>query len=562
MYRGKPKQSKVFHATAGKPLKKDSTDIFISTAAQSTEAATDTSFVISFDSKTLLDGTNGKVVEAGILVMKTSETPPTDPENVTDWDTWKNWYKWKNSGYKGSYRPTPQHYLLQARRRRSASPGESLTSYLVGVDENCDSEKDQFCNGPLEPDTAYMVVAVSCTTAGCTSTDPFGNFKTKPTSIVGAVVGGIVAAVVAIGVVVGVVVLRRRRRRKSEESDDDDEESQHEVEESVDKTVPRKITDFHEIVKDLYKDSKLLFTSEWKQLAAATVKHPAEHAVLVGNRSKNRYVNIMGYDHSRVKLLPLDEDECSDYINANYIPGYTSPREYIASQGPLSQTTVDFWRMIWEQKVPIIVMLTGLEENGVRKLDMYWPEEMNAPRQYGDLVVELINMSPLSKYTIMIFKLSLGNETRKVKHFFLPGWHDYNANLNEGDVIDFARYVRAELKPTDEGPMLVHCSAGVGRTGTYLCVDYFIQVIDNCDIEDEVDIFSYVLKMRNNRPFMVQSEKQYVFIYDAVKEMIDRKKKMLMGEQEENIYQNQGFVPEEADVENIYMNVQTGAAKM
>ncbi|XP_046566207.1 phosphatidylinositol phosphatase PTPRQ-like [Haliotis rubra] len=180
MYRGKPKQSNVFHATAGKPLKKDSTEIFISRAAQNTGAATDTSIVISFDSKTLLDGTNGKVVEAGILVMKKSETPPTDPEHVTDWDTWKNWYLWKNSGYKGSYRPTPQHYLMAARIRRSASPGESLTSYSVGVDENCDSEKDQFCNGPLEPDTAYMVVAVSCTSAGCTSTEPFGNFKTKP----------------------------------------------------------------------------------------------------------------------------------------------------------------------------------------------------------------------------------------------------------------------------------------------------------------------------------------------------------------------------------------------
>ncbi|XP_071114657.1 receptor-type tyrosine-protein phosphatase eta-like [Haliotis cracherodii] len=564
MYKGKTKQSNVFPARAGKPLTKTSSEIFISTAAQSKDVATDTSFTVSFDSTTLLDDTNGKIIEAGILVMKKNEKTSKRPENMTDWDTWKNWYKWKNCGYKGSYRPTPEHYLIHVRKRRSASTGESLMSYSVGVDVKCDSEQDQFCNGPLEPETMYQVVAVSCTRAGCTSTDPFGNFKTEPTPIVGAVVGGIVAAVVVIGVVVGVVLLRRRRRRKSHDGNEDNEsEDDHEAEDNVDnKTMPKKIADFNEIVKDLYKDSKLLFTREWQQLAAATVKQPSENAVLVGNRSKNRYVNILAYDHSRVKLLPLDEDECSDYINANYIPGYTSPREYIASQGPLSQTTVDFWRMIWEQKVPLMVMLTGLMEGGVRKLDMYWPEEMNAPKQYGDLVVELINMSALSKFTIMIFNMTLGNDTRTVKHFFLPGWHDYNANLDEGDVIDFARYVRAELKPTDEGPMLVHCSAGVGRTGTYLSVDYFIQVIDNCDIDGEVDIFSYVLKMRNNRPFMVQSEKQYVFIHDAVKEMIARKKKLLFGEQEENIYQNQGFVPDEADGENLYMNVVSGAQRM
>ncbi|XP_067673887.1 phosphatidylinositol phosphatase PTPRQ-like [Haliotis asinina] len=179
MYRGKPKQSDVFYVTAGKPLKKDAAEIFKSMAAQSSDAATDTSFAISFDSKTLLDGTNGNIIEAGILVMKKTETPQADPQNVTDLDAWKNWYKWKNSGYKSSYRPTPEHYLLQARRRRSASPGERLTSYSVGADENCEGKIDQFCNGPLEPDTTYMVVAVSCTSAGCTSTEPFGNFKTK-----------------------------------------------------------------------------------------------------------------------------------------------------------------------------------------------------------------------------------------------------------------------------------------------------------------------------------------------------------------------------------------------
>ncbi|XP_048240493.1 phosphatidylinositol phosphatase PTPRQ-like isoform X3 [Haliotis rufescens] len=179
MYKGKTNQSNVFPARAGKPLTKTSSEIFISTAAQSKDVATDTSFTVSFDSTTLLDDTNGKMIEAGILVMKKNEKTSKRPENMTDWDTWKNWYKWKNSGYKGSYRPTPEHYLIHVRKRRSAPTGESLMSYSVGVDVKCDSEQDQFCNGPLEPETIYKVVAVSCTSAGCTSTDPFGNFKTE-----------------------------------------------------------------------------------------------------------------------------------------------------------------------------------------------------------------------------------------------------------------------------------------------------------------------------------------------------------------------------------------------
>ncbi|XP_071114656.1 phosphatidylinositol phosphatase PTPRQ-like [Haliotis cracherodii] len=179
MYTGKTKQSNVFPARAGKPLTKTSKEIFISTAAQSKDVATDTSFTVSFDSTALLDGTNGKIIEAGILVMKKNEKTSKRPENMTDWDTWRNWYKWKSSGYKGSYRPTPEHYLIHARKRRSASTEKDFISYSVGVDANCDSEKDQYCNGPLEQHAIYKVVAVACTIAGCTSTEPFGNFRTE-----------------------------------------------------------------------------------------------------------------------------------------------------------------------------------------------------------------------------------------------------------------------------------------------------------------------------------------------------------------------------------------------
>ncbi|XP_048239644.1 phosphatidylinositol phosphatase PTPRQ-like isoform X2 [Haliotis rufescens] len=179
MYAGRPGVSYVFYAVAGKPPPKTTTDIFINTAAQD-KHSTDTFFTVSFNKSTLLDSTNGNIIEAGFIVMQKSETS-SGPGNVTSWNTWMNWYRWKKAGYKGSYRPTPEHYLIQGRRRRGASTenDDALTSFLVGSDGSCDNKQDQFCNGPLEPETVYKVMAVACTNAGCTSTKPFGHFRTS-----------------------------------------------------------------------------------------------------------------------------------------------------------------------------------------------------------------------------------------------------------------------------------------------------------------------------------------------------------------------------------------------
>ncbi|XP_006820787.1 receptor-type tyrosine-protein phosphatase O-like, partial [Saccoglossus kowalevskii] len=128
------------------------------------------------------------------------------------------------------------------------------------------------------------------------------------------------------------------------------------------------------------------------------------------NRLKNRYTNILPYDHTRVKLIEMNEDDEEDigssYINANYISGYTSPREYIATQGPLPTTKDDFWRMVWEQNTQTIVMITRCVEKGKVRCDHYWPFDSD-PTEYGDITVTMASESVLPEWTVRDFTLEL-----------------------------------------------------------------------------------------------------------------------------------------------------------
>eukprot|EP00105_Crassostrea_gigas_P037655 XP_019921803.1 PREDICTED: receptor-type tyrosine-protein phosphatase O [Crassostrea gigas] len=282
-----------------------------------------------------------------------------------------------------------------------------------------------------------------------------------------------------------------------------------------------KIADFANYVQKLHADSNLLFSSEYKLLKETCPTHTTKAAEVQVNRIKNRYTNILSYDHSRVKLLPTEDDEGSDYINANYMPGYSSPREYIATQGPLPFTRDDFWRMVWEQNVSIIVMLTQLVERGRRKCDIYWPEAAREPVYYGDLVVELESESTLPDYVLRVMSIKLGDTRKTVKQFAYLAWPDMGIPETSEAMLKFAKEVRSHLPPpaTSKGPIVVHCSAGVGRTGTFIAVDYLMQHVRTSDV---IDIYSYVMKMRNNRPNMVQTEDQYVFIHDCIKDYVNK----------------------------------------
>lgn len=238
-----------------------------------------------------------------------------------------------------------------------------------------------------------------------------------------------------------------------------------------------------------------------------------ETSTLDFNRAKNRYANVIAYDHSRV-VLSSD----NDYINANYCDGYRKRNAYIATQGPLPSTYGDFWRMVWEQRSSTIVMMTKLEERSRLKCDQYWPSK--GVDIYDCMQIALVDLTELATYSVRTFiisNLNYPNEPkREIKHFQYTAWPDHGVPDHATPFLMFLRRVRF-TNPPDAGPLIVHCSAGVGRTGCFIVID---TQLERLKCEQTIDIYAHVTCLRAQRNFMVQTEDQYVFCYDAVLEAV------------------------------------------
>uniref|UniRef100_A0A8C1NW81 Protein tyrosine phosphatase receptor type O n=1 Tax=Cyprinus carpio TaxID=7962 RepID=A0A8C1NW81_CYPCA len=286
-------------------------------------------------------------------------------------------------------------------------------------------------------------------------------------------------------------------------------------------TSPVQLSDFEAYIKDMSRDSAYKFSLQFEELKSVGLDLSHEAADLPVNRPKNRYTNILPYDFSRVKLISLHNDEGSDYINANFIPGYNSPHEFIATQGPLPETRNDFWNMVLQQKSHIIVMLTQCNERRRVKCDHYWPftEE---PVAYGDITVEMLSETDSPEWTVRNFRLGYADETQDILHFNYTSWPDHGVptvNAIES-ILQFVQIVRQQVSRT-KGPIVVHCSAGVGRTGTFIALDRLMQHIQE---HEYVDVLGLVSDMRSHRLSMVQTEEQYVFIHQCVLLMWKKKK--------------------------------------
>ncbi|XP_056883721.1 receptor-type tyrosine-protein phosphatase S isoform X46 [Takifugu flavidus] len=279
---------------------------------------------------------------------------------------------------------------------------------------------------------------------------------------------------------------------------------------------PIPVTELADHLERLKANDNLKFSQEYESIDPGQ-QFTWEHSNLEVNKPKNRYANVIAYDHSRVLLSAIDGIPGSDYVNANYIDGYRKQNAYIATQGALPETFGEFWRMIWEQRSANIVMMTKLEERSRVKCDQYWPTR--GTDTYGLIQVTLLDTVELATYCVRTFALfkNGSSEKREVRQFQFTAWPDHGVPEHPTLFLAFLRRVKA-CNPPDAGPMVVHCSAGVGRTGCFIVIDAMLERIKH---EKTVDIYGHVTLMRAQRNYMVQTEDQYVFIHDALLEAVN-----------------------------------------
>ncbi|XP_027883759.1 receptor-type tyrosine-protein phosphatase C isoform X2 [Xiphophorus couchianus] len=276
-----------------------------------------------------------------------------------------------------------------------------------------------------------------------------------------------------------------------------------------------------ELLLETYKrklaDEARLFLGEFQSIPRIFSRYVVKEAKKGCNAPKNRYVDILPYDYNRVQLATGNGEAGCDYINASFIDGYKEPKKYIAAQGPKDETVSDFWRMVWEQQSSIIVMVTRCEEGNRIKCAQYWPSLDRETELYEEFIVKLTSEEHCPDYTIRHLSLSNKREKnleREVTHIQFMSWPDHGVPGEPHLLLKLRRRVNA-FKNVFSGPIVVHCSAGVGRTGTYIGID---AMMEGLEAEGRMDIYGYVVQLRRQRCLMVQVEAQYILIHQALLE--------------------------------------------
>ncbi|XP_064626628.1 receptor-type tyrosine-protein phosphatase F-like isoform X2 [Lineus longissimus] len=268
-------------------------------------------------------------------------------------------------------------------------------------------------------------------------------------------------------------------------------------------------------VRQMRQEGGALFTEEYQLICSGQGSHPTE--VARANMNKNRYQNVLSYDHSRV-ILQMDDPVESDYINANFIKDHEGKVAYIATQGPKATTASDFWLMVWQQEVVEIVMLAKVVEEGRAKCHKYWPDVSETDSFDFDLTVTCLDEIEMQGFTIRRLQVQRGDVVREIQQFHYMAWPDHGVPTETHSLLAMMKHVgQIEV----DAPMLVHCSAGVGRTGTFFAIR---EILMQGQAEGAVDIMKFVLQMRQSRPSMVQTKDQYIYIYTTIGDYLQHRK--------------------------------------
>ncbi|NXE25510.1 PTPRV phosphatase, partial [Ardeotis kori] len=478
--------------------------------------------IISSD---LFSEENGQIEYYGVIATTNDSLLRPTQEIMSS--TWYDHYYGTEDSYLAVLIPNPFH----------PSPGSSPETLRVPVGTEECGQSRATCNGKLKANeqyrfsiaafTKYDLVAPAVTFTTFSAVGSGADTTPLSMPIIAGIIVGFLLTLAAIFALVYWKQLRAKRPPIAKATFPLDFISYR----NLHRPIP--IQNFKQYYEMKTASANHAFFQEFEELKEVGKEQSKVEAELPVNVSKNRYPHVLPYDHSRVKLSQLGEDPHSDYINANFMPGYTSQQEFIATQGPLKKTIEDFWRLVWEQNVCNIIMLTVCMENGRVLCDHYWPSE-SAPVSYGQVRVHLLTQSSSEEWTTREFKLwheGLRAE-RHVSHLHYTAWPDHGIPESTTSIMTFRELVREHIQSTkDAGPTLpISCgvrqcltlavcplSTGVGRTGTFIALDRLLQQMKE---EKVVDTFGVVYALRMNRHQMIQTLSQYIFLHSCILDKI------------------------------------------
>ncbi|KAM3608908.1 uncharacterized protein V6R79_006653 [Siganus canaliculatus] len=422
-------------------------------------------------------------------------------------------------------------------------------TYLIGERDDCMTENhtDHYCNGPLKPNTVY-VFKFRATNINGQSTDSdysehvktaVDGLLTREEQIILGVLLSFFLAVLLIIIICGSVKIHQRKKEGGTYSPREAEiiETKCKLDQLIAvadlelkqeklnrllsyrkslKPVNKK--SFLQHVEDLCGNDNAKFQEEFSELPKLLQDLGTTDADMPWNKSKNRFPNIKPYNNNRVKLLSEPGTAGSDYINASFVSGYLCPNEFIATQGPLPGTVADFWRMIWETGTRTIAMLTQCYEKGRIRCHKYWPEDNKPMSVFSDILISKVSEEVLPDWTVRTLKVEKHGHYILVRHFNFTSWPEHGVPESCSTLIKFVKAVRGHRH--DNTNIVVHCSAGVGRTGVFIALDHLIQHIRDHDF---VDIYGLVAELRSERMCMVQNLAQYIFLHQSTLELLNNK---------------------------------------
>ncbi|KAG9489977.1 hypothetical protein GDO78_005736 [Eleutherodactylus coqui] len=269
------------------------------------------------------------------------------------------------------------------------------------------------------------------------------------------------------------------------------------------------------------------FACDFMRLRRLSTKYRTEkiYPTITGekeeNVKKNRYKDILPFDHSRVKLALKIPPHDSDYINANFIKGVHGSKAYIATQGPLANTVIDFWRMIWEYQVKIIVMACREFEMGRKKCERYYPNLGEQALTFGPFHISCEEEQSRKDYFVRTLVVEFQNETRSILQFHYVNWPDHDVPSSFDSILDMISLMR-DYQAHEEVPLCIHCSAGCGRTGAICAIDYTWNLLKARRIPEEFNVFSLIQDMRTQRHSAVQTKEQYELVHRAIAQLFEK----------------------------------------